>query len=379
MPRAAFRPRPRVDSSFVTLRAPPRTRPEEAAVAGRVRRGGAARAPRLRPAAQGAHQLAGRRAPHGGVTLTPRRRRARAATRSALSAGGAAGGALAAAMAGVRRGRWAGDAGRATTAGGGGMTASASDAVGRVEVAAPAKLNLALLVGPLRPDGFHEIASLMVPVTLADHGDGRAHAGRRGWTSSARWRPASDNLAAEAGARARGASGRALRGARDHRQARPARRRPRRRQLRRGRHAASRSSGSSTSTSRRVCATRSPRRWARTCPSSSGPARSSRWAAARCSRTSSCPPLHFVIAVPDLALPTAAGLRLARRGRRGDLRGVRAAARRLLGARAEAAPRSCRRRRAGAQRPRGERRRAPAGGRRAARRACSATARWPRP
>ena len=39
---------------------------------------------------------------------------------------------------------------------------------GRVELAAPAKLNLALLVGPVRPDGFHEIASLMVPVTLAD-------------------------------------------------------------------------------------------------------------------------------------------------------------------------------------------------------------------
>lgn len=38
----------------------------------------------------------------------------------------------------------------------------------RVEVAAPAKLNLALLVGPVRPDGFHEIASLMVPVSLAD-------------------------------------------------------------------------------------------------------------------------------------------------------------------------------------------------------------------
>jgi 4-diphosphocytidyl-2-C-methyl-D-erythritol kinase len=37
-----------------------------------------------------------------------------------------------------------------------------------VAVAAPAKLNLALLVGPVRPDGFHEIASLMVPVTLAD-------------------------------------------------------------------------------------------------------------------------------------------------------------------------------------------------------------------
>ena len=37
-----------------------------------------------------------------------------------------------------------------------------------VEVAAPAKLNLALLVGPVRPDGYHEIASLMLPVTLAD-------------------------------------------------------------------------------------------------------------------------------------------------------------------------------------------------------------------
>ncbi len=37
-----------------------------------------------------------------------------------------------------------------------------------VEVTAPAKLNLALLVGPVRPDGFHEIASLMLPVTLAD-------------------------------------------------------------------------------------------------------------------------------------------------------------------------------------------------------------------
>ncbi len=37
-----------------------------------------------------------------------------------------------------------------------------------VEVTAPAKLNLALLVGPLRPDGFHEIASVMVPITLAD-------------------------------------------------------------------------------------------------------------------------------------------------------------------------------------------------------------------
>jgi len=38
----------------------------------------------------------------------------------------------------------------------------------RVQVAAPAKLNLALLVGPRRRDGYHEIFSLMVPITLAD-------------------------------------------------------------------------------------------------------------------------------------------------------------------------------------------------------------------
>lgn len=37
-----------------------------------------------------------------------------------------------------------------------------------VGVVAPAKVNLALLVGPARPDGFHELASLMLPVTLAD-------------------------------------------------------------------------------------------------------------------------------------------------------------------------------------------------------------------
>ena len=38
----------------------------------------------------------------------------------------------------------------------------------RVEVAAPAKVNLALLIGPVRRDGFHEVFSLMVPVTLGD-------------------------------------------------------------------------------------------------------------------------------------------------------------------------------------------------------------------
>jgi 4-diphosphocytidyl-2-C-methyl-D-erythritol kinase len=48
------------------------------------------------------------------------------------------------------------------------MSTGATCGDDRVEVAAPAKLNLALLVGPVRPDGFHEIASLMLPVSLAD-------------------------------------------------------------------------------------------------------------------------------------------------------------------------------------------------------------------
>jgi len=48
------------------------------------------------------------------------------------------------------------------------MSTSGNGCTAVTEVMAPAKLNLALLVGPARPDGFHEIASLMVPVTLAD-------------------------------------------------------------------------------------------------------------------------------------------------------------------------------------------------------------------
>ena len=66
---------------------------------------------------------------------------------------------------------------------------------GAVEVVAPAKLNLALLVGPVRADGYHEIASLMVPLTLADTvsvertpGQGLAVAGEVA--------PGADNLAA---------------------------------------------------------------------------------------------------------------------------------------------------------------------------------------
>lgn len=38
----------------------------------------------------------------------------------------------------------------------------------RLQTRAPAKVNLVLAVGPLRPDGFHDIVSLMVPLDLSD-------------------------------------------------------------------------------------------------------------------------------------------------------------------------------------------------------------------
>ncbi|HET8733210.1 MAG TPA: 4-(cytidine 5'-diphospho)-2-C-methyl-D-erythritol kinase [Anaeromyxobacteraceae bacterium] len=38
----------------------------------------------------------------------------------------------------------------------------------RLHTLAPAKVNLLLRVGPLRPDGFHDLASLMVPLDLGD-------------------------------------------------------------------------------------------------------------------------------------------------------------------------------------------------------------------
>jgi len=38
----------------------------------------------------------------------------------------------------------------------------------RLSTLAPAKVNLILRVGPLRPDGFHEVDTLMVPLDLAD-------------------------------------------------------------------------------------------------------------------------------------------------------------------------------------------------------------------
>ena len=39
----------------------------------------------------------------------------------------------------------------------------------RLATLAPAKVNLLLRVGPLRPDGFHDLASLMAPLDLGIH------------------------------------------------------------------------------------------------------------------------------------------------------------------------------------------------------------------
>ena len=112
---------------------------------------------------------------------------------------------------------------------GDGAVVPAADAV--VEVAAPAKINLGLLVGPVRSDGFHEIFSAMLPVTLAD-------------LVTARPAPVGAGLALTCGgprrgqprrqgrARARAPARAHVRRAPGHRQARAGGGRPGRRQLR---------------------------------------------------------------------------------------------------------------------------------------------------
>lgn len=70
-----------------------------------------------------------------------------------------------------------------------------SDTPDVVEVAAPAKVNLALLVGPRRPDGYHEVFSPMLPLTLADHVAARRTSGK-GLTVHCDVCPGDDNLAA---------------------------------------------------------------------------------------------------------------------------------------------------------------------------------------
>ena len=55
----------------------------------------------------------------------------------------------------------------------------------RVQVEARAKLNLGLAIGPRRPDGFHELATLFQSVTLAD--TLVAERARRGVRLRVRW------------------------------------------------------------------------------------------------------------------------------------------------------------------------------------------------
>jgi 4-diphosphocytidyl-2-C-methyl-D-erythritol kinase len=71
----------------------------------------------------------------------------------------------------------------------------------RLVTLAPAKVNLVLRVGPLRPDGFHDVASLMVPLDLCDRVEVRVGARRGPVTCRVPGRPGLDgatNLAARA-------------------------------------------------------------------------------------------------------------------------------------------------------------------------------------
>jgi 4-diphosphocytidyl-2-C-methyl-D-erythritol kinase len=73
----------------------------------------------------------------------------------------------------------------------------------RFSTLAPAKVNLVLRVGPRRPDGYHELLSLMAPLDLADEVDVRISARPGPITCTVRGRPELDgpgNLAARAAA-----------------------------------------------------------------------------------------------------------------------------------------------------------------------------------
>ena len=116
------------------------------------------------------------------------------------------------------------------------MAAGNGTVAAPVSVAAPAKVNLALLVGPTRPDGFHEIFSLMLPVTLADLVTVDRDAGG-GPDRRLRGLPRRRQPRGADGARARATASRRFEVAVDDRQAHPRGGRPRRRQLGRGRDA----------------------------------------------------------------------------------------------------------------------------------------------
>ncbi len=71
----------------------------------------------------------------------------------------------------------------------------------RLVTLAPAKVNLVLRVGPRRPDGYHEVCSLLVPLDLADTVEVTVHAKGGGVACRVPGRPELDgeaNLAARA-------------------------------------------------------------------------------------------------------------------------------------------------------------------------------------
>ena len=71
---------------------------------------------------------------------------------------------------------------------------------GRVEVTARGKLNLRLAVGPVRPDGFHDLVTVFQSISLAD--TLVAERAPRGFTLEIRWEDAA--LAGGPGPGARG-------------------------------------------------------------------------------------------------------------------------------------------------------------------------------
>ena len=178
-----------------------------------------------------------------------------------------------------------------------------------VEVLAPAKLNLFLEVLGRRPDGYHEIETLMVAVDLFDTPDvpgrpiGADHPPVR---RSRACRPGSENLVVRAAERLRDESGRRL-GAHD----RPAQGHPRgsgagRRVERRGGDAGGPGSALGPADPPRTDWTPWPARSAATCRSSCRPRPPSAAAGASGSRPVALPePLHFVLVCPPVGLSTA--------------------------------------------------------------------------
>jgi hypothetical protein len=141
----------------------------------------------------------------------------------------------------------------------------------RLSTFAPAKVNLVLRVGAARPDGYHDILSLMVPLDLADGVDVRIASRPGPVTCEVPGRPDLDgpeNLAARAASLFRDRFG-----------------------VRRAIAIRPRCCASSPARSGSATAPRSPpsrSRWARTSPSSSAPDRPGRAAAASGSPRRGC-------------------------------------------------------------------------------------------